>query len=94
MCKYVHEAAGFGCPPHIFATNSVESVNSLLKKKVDFKELEWTSFNNQLQKTHQRSKTGSHTCTLESWRILLSSSVSSFMCWFAGVDETKKDTCF
>ena len=50
MCKYVHEAAVFGCPPHIFSTNSVESVNSLLKKKVDFKELEWPSFNNQLQK--------------------------------------------
>ena len=49
MCRYVREAAGLGCPPHIFTTNSVESVNSLIKKKVDFKESEWPSFNSQLR---------------------------------------------
>ena len=47
MSRYVREAAGLGSPPEIFTTNSVESVNSLLKQKVNYKESEWPAFNNQ-----------------------------------------------
>ena len=48
MSRYVREAAGLGSPPETF-TNSVESVNSLLKQKVNYKESEWPAFNNQLK---------------------------------------------
>ena len=49
MSRYVREAAGLGSPPEIFTTISVESVNSLLKQKVNYKESEWPAFNNQLK---------------------------------------------
>ena len=48
MSRYVREAAGLGSPPETF-TNSVESVNSLLKQKVNYKESEWSAFNNHLK---------------------------------------------
>lgn len=39
MSRYVREAAGLDSPPEIFTTtNSVESVDSLLKQKVNYKE--------------------------------------------------------
>ena len=41
----LREAAGLGSPPAIFTTNSSESLNSCLKRKVDFKQHEWPEFN-------------------------------------------------
>ena len=49
MSRYVRESAGLGCPPTIFTTNCVESVNSLLKQKDNFKESEWPTFNSKLK---------------------------------------------
>lgn len=49
MCRHTRECAGLGCPPAIFTTNSVESVNALLKQKVNFKESEWPTFNSKLK---------------------------------------------
>ena len=49
MRRDIREAAGLGSPPSIFTTNSSESVNAELKRKVDFKECEWTDFNKHVE---------------------------------------------
>ena len=38
MLKSSRTAAGLGCPPGIFTTNSSESLNAAIKRKVNFKE--------------------------------------------------------
>lgn len=45
MRKDLREAAGLGCPPAKFTTNGSESVNSLIKRHVNFKQSEWPKFN-------------------------------------------------
>ena len=37
MLHCVREECGLGCPPDIFTTNASESVNAVLKRKVDYK---------------------------------------------------------
>lgn len=49
MRKDLREAVGLGSPPAIFTTNSSESVNAVLKKKVDYKQHEWPRFNEHLK---------------------------------------------
>ena len=49
MRKDLREAAGLGYPPTIFTTNPSESINAVLKKKVDFKQHEWPKFNEHLK---------------------------------------------
>lgn len=41
----IREAAGLGSPPSIFTTNSSESLNASVKRKVDYKQHEWPQFN-------------------------------------------------
>ena len=36
MLRCVREECGLGCPPDILTTNASESVNAVLKRKVDF----------------------------------------------------------
>ena len=45
MRRDVREAVGLGCPPSIFTTNSSESLNASIKKKMDYKQHEWPQFN-------------------------------------------------
>ena len=45
MLKDIRTAVGLGSPPTIFTTNSSESLNASLKKKMNFKETEWPEFN-------------------------------------------------
>ena len=45
MRKDLREAAGLGYPPAKFTTNGSESVNSLIKRHVNFKQSEWPKFN-------------------------------------------------
>ena len=45
MLKDVRIAVGLGNPPAIFTTNSNESINAVLKRKMDFKQTEWPKFN-------------------------------------------------
>ena len=45
MLKDIREAVGLGSPPSIFTTNSSESLNSAIKKKVNHEESEWPQFN-------------------------------------------------
>ena len=47
--KDLREAAGLGSPPAIFTTNSSESINAMLKSKVNYKQHEWPQFNEQLK---------------------------------------------
>lgn len=49
MIVSVRTRAGLGSPPEHFTTNSNESLNNLLKRKVDFKRSEWPQFNRILQ---------------------------------------------
>ncbi len=45
----VREAAGLGSPPSTFTTNSSESMNAELKRKVNYKESEWPVFNKHIE---------------------------------------------
>ena len=45
MCRDLREAVGLGSPPAAFTTNASESINAMLKRKVDYKEREWPAFN-------------------------------------------------
>lgn len=45
MIASVQCLAGLGNPPKYYTTNSNESLNNLLKTKVDFKQSEWPKFN-------------------------------------------------
>ena len=49
MRRDVREAAGLGAPPSTFTTNSSESINAVLKRKVDYKESEWPVFNKHIE---------------------------------------------
>ena len=44
LLRPVREQAGLGCPPEQFTTNASESVNALLKNKVDYKRSELSDF--------------------------------------------------
>ena len=44
MLYSVHRATGLGNPPSPYYTNSVESINSLLKLRTDYKKQELTVF--------------------------------------------------
>lgn len=44
MLKSVREGVGLGSPPSIFTTNASESINAVLKRKVNYKESEWPQF--------------------------------------------------
>ena len=50
MLKDMRISAGLGNPPSIFTTNSSESINAVVKRKVHFKETEWPQFNQELKK--------------------------------------------
>ena len=44
MLRPVREDAGLGVPPSAFTTNASESINAVLKRKVDFKRSELSVF--------------------------------------------------
>ena len=56
MRRDLREAAGLGSPPTIFTTNRSESVNAMLKKKVDYKQHEWPKFNEHLKQLKQEQR--------------------------------------
>lgn len=49
MLKDLRITVGLGNPPAIFTTNSSESINAMIKRKVNFKETEWPKFNQELK---------------------------------------------
>ena len=56
MRRDLREAAGLGSPPTIFTTNRSESVNAMLKKKVEYKQHEWPKFNEHLKQLKQAQR--------------------------------------
>lgn len=49
MLKDLRTFAGLGSPPGSFTTNGCESLNAVIKRKVNYKATEWPEFNNQLK---------------------------------------------
>ena len=49
LLRYIRQRAGLGDPPSQFTTNASESVNALLKNKLDYKKLELTVFLDKLK---------------------------------------------
>ena len=41
----ITESVVLGCPPKNFTTNASESINAMMKRKVNYKESEWPQFN-------------------------------------------------
>ena len=56
MLHCVREECGLGCPPDIFTTNASESVNAVLKRKVDYKRNEPPVFINKLKELVQEQQ--------------------------------------
>lgn len=44
MLAPIRQAAGLGNPPEPFYTNEIESINRVIKRKVDYKTSEWPGF--------------------------------------------------
>ena len=44
MLKPIKEECGLGCPPEAFTTNASESLNAMLKRKLDYKRSELPAF--------------------------------------------------
>jgi hypothetical protein len=49
MLKDVRTAAGLGSPPSKFTTNASESLNAVIKRKVDYSETQWSLFNDRMK---------------------------------------------
>lgn len=45
MLRNIRTDVGLGFPPDIFTTNSSESLNAVIKKRLNYKESEWPEFN-------------------------------------------------
>ena len=60
MRKDLRESVGLGSPPRIFTTNVSESINAVMKHKVNYKESEWPQFNEELKQLvkQQREEIG------------------------------------
>lgn len=48
MIQSVRSCAGLGSPPQAYTTNNNESINSLLKHKIQYKKQEWPQFNSKM----------------------------------------------
>ena len=49
MRKDIREGVGLGSPPSIYTTNASESMNAMIKRKVDYKQSEWPKFNEEMK---------------------------------------------
>ena len=56
MLKELRVAVGLGCPPSIYTINASESVNAVIKRKVQYKVTEWPDFNNHLKELVDRQR--------------------------------------
>ena len=45
----LRESVGLGSPPKIFTTNASESINAMMKRKVNYKESEWPQFSEEVK---------------------------------------------
>ena len=56
MRKDLREAAGLGSPAGTFTTNASESVNAAIKRKVEYKESEWPTFNDKIKQLAKQQR--------------------------------------
>ena len=56
ILRYVREECGLGCPPDIFTTNASESVNAVLKHKVNYKQNELPQFIDKLREVFREQQ--------------------------------------
>ena len=56
MRKDLREEAGLGSPPQPFTTNASESLNAMMKRKVDYKESEWPTFNEEVKQLARQQR--------------------------------------
>ena len=56
MLKDIRTSVGLGFPPAIYTTNACESLNAVIKRKVNYKETEWPEFNNQMKQLIDRER--------------------------------------
>ena len=49
MLKDLRTSVGLGLPPAIYTTNACESFNAVIKRKINYKETEWPSFNDEMK---------------------------------------------
>ena len=56
MRKDLREEAGLGSPPQPFTTNASESLNAMMKRKVDYKESEWPTFNEEVKQLAKQQR--------------------------------------
>lgn len=56
MLKDLRISVGLGVPPAIYTTNACESLNAVIKRKVNYKESEWPEFNNQMKQLIDRER--------------------------------------
>ena len=45
----LRQSVGLGSPPKIFTTNASESINAMIKQKVNYKESEWLQFSEEVK---------------------------------------------
>ena len=56
MLKDVRTVAGLGYPPSKFSTNTSESINAVMKRKVDYKETSWPEYNDSMKELVQQQR--------------------------------------
>ena len=73
MLKDLRTAVGLGSPPAIYTTNACESLNAVIKRKVNYKESEWPQFNEQMKELvdRQREEALGFVRSTGTWKYLL-----------------------
>ena len=56
MLRSVREECGLGSPPHAFTTNASESINAVIKNKVDYKKTELPAFIEKLKELEKEQQ--------------------------------------
>ena len=49
MRKNLWKSVGLGYPPAVYTTNASESLDAVIKREVNYKETEWSRFNDELK---------------------------------------------
>ena len=95
MLKPIREECGLGCPPEPFTTNTSESINAMLKRKLDYKQSELPAFIdkvkelvNEQQKELERAVIGRGKYQLKQQYQYLQVTESK---WFLMTEEQRKN---
>lgn len=75
MLRSVREECGLGCQPQIFTTNASESINAVLKNKVNYKRNELPDFIGKLKEVIAEQQRGG-TCSYRTRKISIQAAIS------------------